>query len=228
MPLGAGFAELTPQRSLLPLDHHAVVMALRRPELRALDLSCPGGELSCPGGGFGDLISSHLAAGFSWGLHREHHVTNGIFVPLSSSAHKGLVEAMTHKLSQSLLNIYTFSNKSTYAEVRDASPEYAQAALQHYLAQRLRTTALPQPHPLPLHSTNSFLQVLPQTFPLGEGASSHHTSHLATAACQMSPGPAAAVTIGWPRPRTRTPTSVRQMPPGQSIPSATPTNSVRK
>ena len=132
---------------------------------------------------------------------------------------------MTHKLSQSLLNIYTFSHKSTYAEVRDAAPEYAQAALQHYLAQRLRTTALPQPHPLPLHSTSSFLQVLPLTKPLGEGASSHHTSHLATAACQMSPGPAAAVTIGWPRPRTRTPTSVRQMPPGQSIPSATPTNS---
>ena len=71
MHLGVGFAELTPRRSFLPLDHHAVVMALRTPELRALDLSCPGGELSCPGGGFGALISSHLAAGFSWVLHSE-------------------------------------------------------------------------------------------------------------------------------------------------------------
>ena len=71
---------------------------------------------------------------------------------------------MTHKLSQSLPNIHTFPNKSTYAEVRDEAPEYAQAALQHYLAQRLRTTALPQPHPLPLHCTSSFLQVLQHTF----------------------------------------------------------------
>ena len=42
----------------------------RRPApIPNLHLSCPGGELSCPGGGSGALISSHLAAGFSWGLH---------------------------------------------------------------------------------------------------------------------------------------------------------------
>ena len=71
VPLGVGFfAELTPQRPFLHLDHHAVVMALRTPQLRAQDLSSRGGELSSPGGGFGALISSHLAAGFSWGLHR--------------------------------------------------------------------------------------------------------------------------------------------------------------
>ena len=70
-PLGAGFAELTPQRSSLPLDHHAVVMALRTPQLRAQGLSPPGGELSSPGGGSGALISSHLAAGFSWGLQEQ-------------------------------------------------------------------------------------------------------------------------------------------------------------
>ena len=101
--------------------------------------------------------------------NRAHSITGptlfSIFIPLSSGAHKGPVDAMTHKLSHSLSNIYTFSHKSTYAEVRDAAPEYyAQAALQHYLAQRLRTTALPQPHPLPLHCTSSFLQVLPNTF----------------------------------------------------------------